>query len=93
MFYRDSWLLPGHLTGTALAFICLGMIVTEARSETKTSLEQIVSDVREVEADDILEQLVNMIDDQRYSASRCNNLVLVVSSCHSGNINAFLFCL
>ena len=42
------------------------MIASEARSDTEASLEQIVSDVREVEADDILEQLVNMIDDQRY---------------------------
>ena len=50
------------------------MIASEARSDTEASLEQIVSDVREVEADDILEQLVNMIDVQRYSVFRCDNL-------------------
>ena len=46
------------------------MMVTEARSsDLDTSLDQIVSDVREVEAEDILDQLVNMIDDQRYPYS------------------------
>ena len=54
-----------HFTGAALAFIWLGMMVNEARSDLDTSLEQIVSDVREVEADAILDQLVDMIDEQR----------------------------
>ena len=60
------WDLPGHFAGATLAFIWLGMIVPEARSHLDTSLEQIVSGVREVEAEEILDQLVNMIDDQRY---------------------------
>ena len=66
MYYRDNHIFTGHFTGAALAFFWLGVIVTEARSDLDTSLEQIVSDVREVEADEILDQLVNMIDDQRY---------------------------
>ena len=66
LYYRDNHIFTGHFTGAALAFLWLGVIVTEARSDLDTSLEQIVSDVREVEADEILDQLVNMIDDQRY---------------------------
>ena len=45
-------------------------MVTEASSsDLDTSLDQIVSDVRQVEAEDILDQLVNIIDDQRYPYS------------------------
>ena len=66
MYYRDRQynIFTGHFTGAALAFIWLGLTVAEA-SDRDTSLEQLVSDVREVEADEILAQLVNMIDDQR----------------------------
>ena len=60
------WVFTGHLSGAALAFIWLGILVTAARSDLHTDLEEIVSDVRDVEAEDILDQLVNIIDDQRY---------------------------
>ena len=60
---RNS-ILSLDITGLLLLWGVL--IVTGARlDDNYEALEQIVDDVQEVEADDMLEQLVNMMEDPR----------------------------